>query len=55
MSPAVSPKQYRFMQWARQNPSGSGVAPKVSNDFIHATPRSKRKKWAKMARKVLGG
>jgi hypothetical protein len=35
------------MQWARKNPSESGVSSKVSNDFIHATPPTERSLWSK--------
>lgn len=44
--PAVSGPQYRFFQWARDNPKESGVKPSVSNEFIDATPADKRSEWA---------
>lgn len=50
--PAVSGKQYRFMQMMAHNPSakqtkGPGPSPSVAEEFVKKTAASKRKQFAK--------
>ena len=50
--PVVSPKQYRFMQGvAHGSIKGAGPSKEVAEEFIHATPAKKRKKFAKALHK----
>lgn len=46
--PAVSGKQYRFMQArAHGGAKGIGPSPEVAKEFIHKTPAKKRKLFSK--------
>lgn len=47
--PAKSAKQYKLMQAAAHGnlKSAAGPSPEVAKEFIHNTPSSKRKKFAK--------
>lgn len=48
--PAVSGKQYRFMEMiAHSNRplKGLGLSKEVAEEFIHKTPKKKRKLWSK--------
>jgi hypothetical protein len=50
--PAVSAKQYAFMQAHAHGKGLGGPSPEVAREFIAKTPEAKRKKFAKaLARK----
>jgi len=50
--PAVSGKQYRFMQAAAHGGlGGAGPSPAVAKEFIHKTPPKKRSAWSKKGNK----
>jgi len=48
--PAVSGKQYRFMQAAAhgglKGPQEDNISPAVAKEFVRATPKKKRKLWS---------
>lgn len=52
--PAVSGKQYRFMAMiahgGKSNKSSVGPSPKVAEEFVHKTPKSKRSMFMKKKR-----
>lgn len=45
--PAKSGKQYRAMQAAAHGKGNLGIPKKVAQEFVRATPKTKRKRWAK--------
>lgn len=47
--PAKSGAQYRFMQMiAHGGKKVKGLSSEKAEEFIHATPKKKRKSWAKV-------
>ena len=53
--PAKSGKQYRFMQGvAHGSITGTGPSKATAEEYVHATPGKKRKKFAKELRKFKG-